>query len=65
MKNVILKNITDKADKLAIEYNKTKDPKLKAQWFSLVSSVEPLLYRKQTLDTTLKTPPDQQQKHHR
>jgi len=64
MKNVILKNITDKADKLAIEYNKTKDPKLKAQWFSLVSSVEPLLYRKQTLDTTLKTLLDQQQKHH-
>tara|TARA_R110002020_G_scaffold333048_5_gene548479 strand:- start:345 stop:542 length:198 start_codon:yes stop_codon:yes gene_type:complete len=64
MKNVILKNITDKADKLAIEYNKTKDPKLKAQWFSLVSSVEPLLYRKQILDTTLKTLLDQQQKHH-
>ena len=39
MRNVILKNITDKADKLANEYNKTKDPGIRDQWFKLVRSV--------------------------
>jgi len=37
MRNVVLKNITDKADALAVEYNKTKDPGLRDQWFKLVS----------------------------
>ena len=50
MKNVILKNITDKADKLANEYNKTKDPGLRDQWYELIKKVsqvsveEPLDY---------------------
>jgi len=46
MRNVILKNITDKADKLANEYNKTKDPGIRDQWFKLiktVSQVQPLV----------------------
>jgi hypothetical protein len=44
MRNVILKNISDKADKLANQYNKTKDPGLRDQWYKLlktVSQVEP------------------------
>ena len=40
MRNVILKNITDKADALAVEYNKTKDPGLRDQWFKLVKTVD-------------------------
>ena len=39
MKNVILKNITDKADELAREYNKTKDPKIKEEWYKLIKSL--------------------------
>ena len=39
MKNVILKNITDKADELARQYNKTKDPKIKEEWYKLIKSV--------------------------
>jgi len=39
MKNVILKNITDKADELAREYNRTKDPKIKEEWYKLIKSL--------------------------
>ena len=39
MKNVILKNITDKADELAREYNRTKDPKIKKEWYKLINSL--------------------------
>ena len=39
MRNVILKNITDKADALAVEYNKTKDPGLRDQWYKLIKTV--------------------------
>ena len=39
MRNVVLKNITDKADKLANEYNKTKDPGLRDQWYKLIKTV--------------------------
>jgi hypothetical protein len=39
MRNVILKNITDKADALAVEYNKTKDPGIRDQWFELLKTV--------------------------
>ena len=39
MRNVILKNISDKADKLANEYNKTKDPSLRDQWYELIKKV--------------------------
>ena len=40
MKNVILKNITDKADSLANQYNKTKDPGIRDQWFKTVSQIQ-------------------------
>jgi hypothetical protein len=43
MRNVVLKNITDKADKLANEYNKTKDPGLRDQWYKLLKQVPPAL----------------------
>jgi hypothetical protein len=41
MRNVILKNITDKADALAVanEYNKTKDPGIRDQWYKLLKTV--------------------------
>ena len=39
MKNVVIKNITDKADELAREYNRTKDPKIKEEWYKLIKSL--------------------------
>lgn len=36
MRNVILKNITNKADELANQYNKTKDPGIRDQWYATV-----------------------------
>ena len=39
MKNVTLKNITDKADELARKYNRTKDPKIKEEWYKLIKSL--------------------------
>ena len=42
MKNVVLKNITDKADEIARKYNKTKDPKYKEEWYKLIRSAVPV-----------------------
>ena len=42
MKNAILKNITDKADELARQYNKTKDPGIRDQWFKLIRTQVPV-----------------------
>ena len=39
MKNVVIKNITAKADELAREYNRTKDPKIKDEWYKLIKSL--------------------------
>ena len=60
MRNVILKNITDKADELANEYNKTRDPGIRDQWYKLLKTVSqypepretppPKLGRKKILD---------------
>ncbi len=36
MKKEILKNITVKADELANQYNKTKDPSIRDQWYKTV-----------------------------
>ena len=41
MRNVVIKNITDKADELARQYNKTKDPRVKDLWFKLVRKIPP------------------------
>ena len=42
MKNSILKNITDRADELARQYNKTKDPGIRDQWFKLIKTEVPV-----------------------
>ena len=39
MKEHELKMVTNKADELAREYNRTKDPKIKEEWFKLVRSL--------------------------
>jgi hypothetical protein len=36
MRNVIIKNITDKADQAARDWNKTRDPKYREEWYKLV-----------------------------
>ena len=36
MRNVIIKNITDKADQAANNWNNTKDPKYREEWYKLV-----------------------------
>mgnify|MGYP006906900979 FL=1 len=49
--------ISNKADELAVEYNKTKDSGLRDQWFKLVSSLgnsQP--YDNETSDTILRSP---------
>ena len=39
MNHAILKNITVRADELSRQYEKTKDPYIKDQWFKLIRSV--------------------------
>tara|TARA_R110002072_G_scaffold206078_1_gene363888 strand:- start:849 stop:1049 length:201 start_codon:yes stop_codon:yes gene_type:complete len=59
-----MKVISNKADKLAVEYNKTKDPGLRDQWFKLVSSLRNSeLYGTETSDTILNSPPGLRKKH--
>ena len=43
---VVLEKISKEADELAREYNKTKDPGLREQWFNLLKQIpqEPLDY---------------------
>jgi len=38
-KRQIIENITDKADELSRQYEKTKDPRIRDQWFKLIRSV--------------------------
>ncbi len=38
---VVLEKISKKADELARQYNKTKDPGLKSQWYKLIKQVPP------------------------
>ena len=38
MKEHELKMVTNKADELAREYNRTKDPKIKEEWYKLIRS---------------------------
>ena len=41
---MVIDKITKEANKIAIEYNKTKDPGLRDQWYKLLTQVpqEPL-----------------------
>ena len=45
-RQMVVDKITKEADKIAIEYNKTKDPGLREQWFNLLKQIpqEPLDY---------------------
>ena len=45
-RQMVVDKITKEADKIAIEYNKTKDPGLRDQWYKLLKQVpqEPLDY---------------------
>ena len=36
MRSVIIKNITDKADQAARNWDKTRDPKYREEWYKLV-----------------------------
>ena len=66
MKEHIIKNITDRADVLAVEYNKTKDPLIREEWFQLVRSLDNCQFcDNEILDTTLKPPLQVAQKVHR
>ena len=46
-RQMVVDKITKEANKIAIEYNKTKDPGLREQWYKLLKQVpqEPLDYR--------------------
>ena len=43
-RQMVIERISREADKIAIEYNKTKDPGLRDQWYKLLNQVpqEPL-----------------------
>ena len=45
-RNMVIDKLTKEADKIAIQYNKTKDPGLREQWFKLLKQIpqEPLDY---------------------
>ena len=55
MKNVILKNITDKADRAANNWNKTRDPKYKEEWYRLIRSLAGA-YNKTSRDSNVCSP---------
>ena len=38
-RNVVLKNITDKADQAARNWHKTKDPKYKQEWYKILKEI--------------------------
>ena len=55
--NKMIKQITLKADELARQYNKTKDPALREEWYRVVRSLDnfqPL--HNETSDIVLKPP---------
>ena len=39
---IFIKNLTQELDELANEYNRTRDPGLRDQWFKKVSQVPPV-----------------------
>jgi len=63
-KQMLIEKISKEADELAVQYNKTKDPGLRDQWFKLVSSLRNFeLYDTETSDTILSSPPGLRKKH--
>ena len=53
MRNAIINRITDKADELARQYNKTKDPSIRDQWYKVVKEAAQHI-PKEKLDTSCK-----------
>jgi len=61
----MIRQITLKADELARQYNKTKDPLIREEWFQLVRSLDNCQFSdNEILDTTLKLPPPARRKVH-
>ena len=57
MKEHIIRNITNKADELSRQYNKTKDPALREEWYQVVRSLDNFQpSHNETLDIILKPP---------
>ena len=53
----MIDEISKKADELAREYNKTKDPSLREKWYQVVRSLDNFQFsHNETLDTILKPP---------
>jgi len=42
MKNVVIKNITDRADRAAINWEKTRDLKYKEEWYNIIREIQGL-----------------------
>ena len=64
-RQMVIDKITKEADKIAIEYNKTKDSGLRDQWFKLVSSLRNFQpSHNETSDTVLCSPPGLRKKPH-
>ncbi len=38
-RNVVLKNITDKADQAANNWHRTKDPKYREEWYKILKEI--------------------------
>ena len=61
----MINKITKRADELARQYNKTKDPSLREEWYRVVRSLgncQP--YDNETSDTILRSPPGLRKKPH-
>ena len=59
----MIKQITLKADELARQYNKTKDPALREEWYRVVRSLDNFQSsHNETSDIILKPPPQVVQK---
>ncbi len=66
MKEHIIRNITVKADELSKQYNKTKDPALREEWYRVVRSLDNCQPSDNEIwDTILKPPLQVVQKAHR
>ena len=64
-RQMVIDKITKEADKIAIEYNKTKDSGLRDQWFKLVSSLRNFQpSHNETSDTVLCSLPGLRKKPH-
>lgn len=42
MRNVVIKNITDRADKAANNWERTRDPKYREEWYNILKELKGL-----------------------